>query len=155
MFRQLLVCNYGVASLITGWVCNLQSLLGLASAVFLSSEPRGFLDHILLSQFWDFPTLSARLLIYYPRNIYALGRYVSSLSPLTTHSYRNCSVAPLITSWHQSYRNISLQRSHGCLRSRYWAVAFVDLLISRSLHSSGFMCNIVVIVIIIAVEWLN
>jgi hypothetical protein len=33
-----------------GWVCRLQLLLALASAVILGSESRGTRDHILLSQ---------------------------------------------------------------------------------------------------------
>jgi hypothetical protein len=38
-----------------GQVCCLQLLLALASADFLGSESLGSRDHILLSQFWDFP----------------------------------------------------------------------------------------------------
>jgi hypothetical protein len=38
-----------------GRVCLLYMLLVLASAVFLESESLGSHDHILLSQFWDFP----------------------------------------------------------------------------------------------------
>jgi hypothetical protein len=36
-----------------GWVCRLQLLLVLASAVFLSFDTRGTLDHILLFQIRD------------------------------------------------------------------------------------------------------
>jgi hypothetical protein len=47
---QLSTCGYSpsvTSSLITGWVCHLQLLLVLASAVILRSESRGTHDHIL------------------------------------------------------------------------------------------------------------
>jgi hypothetical protein len=53
--RHLLVCWCEVLSLMRGWVCRLQLLLALASAVILGSESRGTRDYILLSQIWDFP----------------------------------------------------------------------------------------------------
>jgi hypothetical protein len=55
---QLNTCGYSpyvTSSLMRGWVCRLQLLLGLASAVILRSESRGTHDHILLSQIRDFP----------------------------------------------------------------------------------------------------
>jgi hypothetical protein len=48
---QLRVCYYGAASLKRRLICNLQFLLGLASAVFLGFESRWNHDHIVLSQF--------------------------------------------------------------------------------------------------------
>jgi hypothetical protein len=42
------------------WVCRLQLLLGLASAVILRSESRGIHDHILMSQIRNSPNLEAR-----------------------------------------------------------------------------------------------
>jgi hypothetical protein len=51
--RQLQVCWCGALSLTTGWVCSLQLLLALASAVIFGSESRGTRDHILLSQIRD------------------------------------------------------------------------------------------------------
>jgi hypothetical protein len=48
--RQLQVCSCGALSLTRGWVCRLQLLLALASAVILGSESHGTCDHILLSQ---------------------------------------------------------------------------------------------------------
>jgi hypothetical protein len=39
------------------WVCNLQLLLALASAVILGSESSGIHYHILLPQIRDFPNL--------------------------------------------------------------------------------------------------
>jgi hypothetical protein len=41
---------YVTFSLTRGWVCRLQLLLALASAVILGSESRGTHEHILLSQ---------------------------------------------------------------------------------------------------------
>jgi hypothetical protein len=38
-----------------GWVCRLQFLLALASAVIFGSASRGIRDNILLSQILDFP----------------------------------------------------------------------------------------------------
>jgi hypothetical protein len=51
---QLGSCFCGARSLTRGRVCLLY-MLALASAVFLGSESLGSRDHILLSQFWDFP----------------------------------------------------------------------------------------------------
>jgi hypothetical protein len=53
--RQLQVCWCGVLPLTRRWVCRLQLLLVLASAVILGSESRGTSEQILLSQIWDFP----------------------------------------------------------------------------------------------------
>jgi hypothetical protein len=44
--RQLRVCWSGALSLTRVWVCRLQLLLALASAVILGSESRGAYDHI-------------------------------------------------------------------------------------------------------------
>jgi hypothetical protein len=53
---QLNTCDYSsyaTSSLTRGWVCRLQLLLVLASAIILRSESRGTHDHILLSQIGD------------------------------------------------------------------------------------------------------
>jgi hypothetical protein len=52
---QLRVCWFGAPSLTKGPVCRLQLLLALARAVIFGSESRRTRDHILLSQFRDFP----------------------------------------------------------------------------------------------------
>jgi hypothetical protein len=57
---------YVTSSLTRGWVCRLQLLLVLTSAVILRSEVRGTLDHILLSQIRDSPTWRSRSLYLYP-----------------------------------------------------------------------------------------
>jgi hypothetical protein len=58
---QLPVCYYGVISLTIGRVCNLQLLLGLASAVFIGSESCGTHGHILLPQCWDSSNLEGQV----------------------------------------------------------------------------------------------
>jgi hypothetical protein len=53
--RQLRVCWWRAPSLTRGWICRLQLLLAIASAVIFGSESRGTCDYILLSQIRDFP----------------------------------------------------------------------------------------------------
>jgi hypothetical protein len=53
--RQLRVCWFRALSLMRGQICHLRFLLALASAVILRSQSLGTRDHILLSQFRDFP----------------------------------------------------------------------------------------------------
>jgi hypothetical protein len=71
-FFQLNPCGhtpYVTSSLTTGWVCCLQFLLGLASAVILRSEFRWTHDHILLSQIRDSPNLEGQVPVFIsPRN---------------------------------------------------------------------------------------
>jgi hypothetical protein len=55
---------YVKSFLTRGWVCSLQLLLGLASAVILRSESRGTHDHILLSQIRDSPNLEGQVPIF-------------------------------------------------------------------------------------------
>jgi hypothetical protein len=57
---QMNTCGYRsyiTSSLTRGWVCRLQLLLALASAVILRSESHGTHDHILQSQIRDSPNL--------------------------------------------------------------------------------------------------
>jgi hypothetical protein len=69
---QLNICSYGpyVTSSPTGeWICHLQLLLVLASAVIHSSMSRGTHDHILLSQIRDSPNLEGQVPVFIsPRN---------------------------------------------------------------------------------------
>jgi hypothetical protein len=51
---------YVTSSLTTGWVCRLQLLLTLTSAVILRSVSRGTHDQILLSQIRDSPNLEGQ-----------------------------------------------------------------------------------------------
>jgi hypothetical protein len=69
-FFSLNTCFHGpyiTSSLTRGWVCSLQFLLTLASAVNLRSKSRGTHDHILLSQIRDSPNLEAGPRIYIPQ----------------------------------------------------------------------------------------
>jgi hypothetical protein len=52
---------YVISSLTGGWVCRLQLLLVLASAVNYRSASRGTHDHILMFQIWDSPNLEAQV----------------------------------------------------------------------------------------------
>jgi hypothetical protein len=47
-----------------GWVCRLQLLLVLASAVIFGSESRGTRDHILLSQIRDSPDVEGKVPVF-------------------------------------------------------------------------------------------
>jgi hypothetical protein len=62
--RQLRVCWCGALSLTREWVCRLQLLLVLASAVILGSESRGTRDHILLSQIRDCLNLEGQVPVF-------------------------------------------------------------------------------------------
>jgi hypothetical protein len=56
-------------SLTRGWVCCLQLLLAITSAVILGSESRGYHNHILLSQIRDAPNLEGKVPVFIsPRN---------------------------------------------------------------------------------------
>jgi hypothetical protein len=86
-FFQLNTCHYNpyvTSSLTRGWVCRLQLLLVLASAVILGSESRGPHDHILLSQIRDSPNLEGQVPVLMPpgtgfpfRRLAALGLLLS------------------------------------------------------------------------------
>jgi hypothetical protein len=52
------------SSLTRGWVCRLQLLVVLGSAVILRSESRGTHDHILLSQIRDSPNLEGQVPVF-------------------------------------------------------------------------------------------
>jgi hypothetical protein len=71
-FFQLNTCGYSsyvTSSLTTGWVCRLQMLLALASAVILRSEFRRTNDNILLSQIRVSPNLEGQVPVFIsPRN---------------------------------------------------------------------------------------
>jgi hypothetical protein len=61
---QMNTCCYSpyvTSSLMRGWVCRLQVLLGLASTVILRSESQGTHDHILLSKIQDSTNLEGQI----------------------------------------------------------------------------------------------
>jgi hypothetical protein len=69
---QLYACcrsPYVTSSLTKGWVCLLQLLLVLASAVIFRAEARGTHDHIFLYQIQDFLNLESQVPVFVsPRN---------------------------------------------------------------------------------------
>jgi hypothetical protein len=74
-------------SLTRGYVCCLQLLLVLASAVILRSESHGTYDHNLLTQIRDSPNLEGQApLIISPRNRVA-QLYPQTLGSLFVASY--------------------------------------------------------------------
>jgi hypothetical protein len=81
-------CNPYITSSVTrGWVCRLQLLLGLASAVILRSESRGTHDHILLSHIRDSPNLEGQVPVFIsPRNR-VTQLYPQTLGSLLVGSY--------------------------------------------------------------------
>jgi hypothetical protein len=67
---QLNTCGYSpyvTSSLTREWVCHLQLLLVLASAVTLRPESRWTHNHILLYHNRDYPNLGARFRVYIPQ----------------------------------------------------------------------------------------
>jgi hypothetical protein len=78
-FFQLNTCGhspYVTSPLTRGWVCRLELLLALASAVILRPESRGIYDHILVSQILDSPNLEGRLSVSIsPRNKVSVQRH--------------------------------------------------------------------------------
>jgi hypothetical protein len=66
---RLTISPYVASSVTRGWVCRLQLLLVLASAVTLRSESLGTHDHILLSLIRHSPKLEVQVLVFIsPRN---------------------------------------------------------------------------------------
>jgi hypothetical protein len=134
---QLRSCFCGAPSLTRGRVCLLFMLLALASAVFLGSESLGIIDHILLSQIWDFPfrrllRLAGSWWRYStppPHGWLGLSpfssRYITSArtaqkTPLTTAHLLLC--ACLLRQSRDGYWVTAEQRS--CLQIRYLTTAF-------------------------------
>jgi hypothetical protein len=81
-------CSYSpyvTSSLTRGWVCRLQLLLFLASAVILRS--RGTHDHILLSQIRDSPNLEGQVPVFISLRNRVDRLYPQTLAPLFVASY--------------------------------------------------------------------
>jgi hypothetical protein len=87
---QLNTCGYipyVKSSMTRGWVCRLQLLLVLASAVILGCESHGTHDHILRSQIRDSPIVEAQVPVFIsPRNKVVL-LYPQALGSLFVASY--------------------------------------------------------------------
>jgi hypothetical protein len=85
--HEMICCRHVTSSLTREWVCHLQLLLGIASAVTLRSESRGTHDHILLSQIRDSPNLEGQVPVFIsPRNRVA-RLYPQALGSLAVASY--------------------------------------------------------------------
>jgi hypothetical protein len=87
---QLNTCVYSpyvTSSLTRGWVCRLQLLLTLASAVILGSESRGTHDHIYYLRFETPPTLRKRSPYLCPPGIGWPGYTPRSCNMMVGHIY--------------------------------------------------------------------
>jgi hypothetical protein len=69
------------------WVCRLQLLLVLASAVILSSESRGIHNHILLSQIRESPNLEGQVPVFISTTNRVARLYSQALGSLFVASY--------------------------------------------------------------------
>jgi hypothetical protein len=91
--------HHVTSSVTRGWVCHLQLLLVLASAVILRSESRRIHDHILLSQIRDSTNLECQVPVFIsPRNRVA-RLYAQALGSLLVSDYL-AQIVPVITSRH-------------------------------------------------------
>jgi hypothetical protein len=82
---ELNTCSYipyVISSLTRGWVCSLQLLLCLASAVILRSEPR----HILMSQTRDFTKLEGQVPVF---RLHPSGTCCPGYTPVTGFPFRS------------------------------------------------------------------
>jgi hypothetical protein len=89
IFFQLNTCChslYVTSSLRRGWVCRLQLLLVLASAVILVSKSRGTHDHMLLFRIRDSPNLEGQVPLFISRR--------NSVAQLCPQALGSLSVAP-------------------------------------------------------------
>jgi hypothetical protein len=103
---QLQSCFCGAPSLTRGQVCLLYMLLALASVVFLGSESLGTLDHILLSDIWDF---SFRRLIWHAGSLW---KYYGSAALCWA-------LAGFLVSWSDSHSEGLLGRGISPSQGRY------------------------------------
>jgi hypothetical protein len=69
------------------WVCHLQLLLVLASAVILRSESRGTHDHILLPQIRDPPNLEGQVPVFISPSNMVAQLYPQTLGSLLVASH--------------------------------------------------------------------
>jgi hypothetical protein len=85
---------YVTSSLRRGWVCCLQLLLVLASAVIFRSEARGAHDHILLSQIRDSPNLEDQVPVFLWHKNWVTQLYSQALGSLFVASYDSQGYGP-------------------------------------------------------------
>jgi hypothetical protein len=140
---------YVTFSATRGWVCRLQLLLILASAVILRSESRENHDHILLSQIRDSPNLEGQVSVFIsPRNT-VVRLYPQALGSPCVTSYGSVEVfdptstrdthwvAPVI---------FKITPQHGPIESIPVSIVVVHLLQlpSNGLHNTVFNANSIV-----------
>jgi hypothetical protein len=118
------------------WVCRLQLLLTLASAVILGSKSRGTRDHILLPQIWNSPNLEGQVPVFLSPGTgwpnYTPTHWVPFSSPPTTRrataSTRGLNSPTnyfFITIFHEPNR-----------KHRFQQGVFTDPLFRKGLHNS-------------------
>jgi hypothetical protein len=78
---------YVISSLTRGWVCLLQLLLVLASAVILGPESSETNDRILLSQIRDYPNLVDQIPVFISTRNRVTQLYPQALGFLFVSSY--------------------------------------------------------------------
>jgi hypothetical protein len=78
---------YVTSSSMRRWVCRLQSLLILASAVILWSESCGTHDHVLLSQIRDSTKLEAKVPVFIPPRNRVARLHPQALGSIFVASY--------------------------------------------------------------------
>jgi hypothetical protein len=69
------------------WVCRLQLLLGLVSAIILGSESPGTRGHISLSQIRNSPNLEGQVSVFISRMNRVVQLYSQALGSLCVTSY--------------------------------------------------------------------
>jgi hypothetical protein len=87
---QLNACGYSpyvTFSLTRGWICRLQLLLILASAVILRFESRETHDHMMLSHFRDSPNLEGKVPVFISTRNRVARLYPQALGSLFVASY--------------------------------------------------------------------
>jgi hypothetical protein len=89
-FFQLYTCGHSIhltSSLMKGWVCRLQLLLALFSAVILGFDSRGTHDHILLSHIRESANLEGQVIVFITPRKRMAQLYHQALGSLFVASY--------------------------------------------------------------------
>jgi hypothetical protein len=121
---QLNTCDYSPyvkPSLTRGWVCRLQFLLVLASAVIHGSESHGIHDHILLSQIRDSSNLEGQDPFFISSRDRVVQLYPQGLSSLFIASYDSQGYGGCIRILlHVGYTSIAPTGLHGPRREHHF-----------------------------------
>jgi hypothetical protein len=127
--------RYVTSYLMRGWVCRLELMLVLVSAVILRSVSRGTHDHILLSQIGDSPTRRARSPYLCPSGTGWSGYTPRHWVPISSPTTRKATVEVLDPA---STRAPLLQKQH----SYFICISILWVKLSHCLSSNG--CNFVI-----------